>query len=52
MVKNLWQSSMQNTSSEKYKLRKIVLPILMKNMENNAHIYKIADELVEKLCKN
>ena len=43
---------MQNTSSEKYKLRKIVLPILMKNMGDNAHIYKIADELVEKLCKN
>ena len=43
---------MQNISLEKYKIRQIVLPILMKNMENNANIYKIADELVEKLCKN
>ena len=51
MVKNPWQLSMQSTSSEKHKLRQIVLPILMKNMENNAHIYKTADELIEKLCK-
>ena len=33
-------------------LRQIVLPILMRNMDNNTNIYKIADQLVESLCKN
>jgi len=32
-------------------LRQIVLPILMKNIESNTDIYKIADQLVESLCK-
>ncbi len=32
-------------------LRQIVLPILMKNMDNNTDIYKIADQLVKSLCK-
>ena len=32
-------------------LRQIVLPILMKNMDDNANIYKTADKLVETLCK-
>ena len=32
-------------------LRQIVLPVLMKNMNDNKDIYKIADQLVESLCK-
>jgi len=35
----------------KQELRQIVLPILMKNMDGNTNIYKIADQLVESLCK-
>ena len=35
----------------KQKLRRIVLPILMKNMDDNELIYKTADQLVETLCK-
>ena len=35
----------------KQELRQIVLPILMKNMDDNTNIYKIADQLVESLCK-
>ena len=32
-------------------LRRIVLPILMKNMDDNIRIYTTANELVEELCK-
>jgi len=35
----------------KQEIRQIVLPILMKNMGDNVSIYKIADQLVESLCK-
>ena len=33
------------------KIRQIVLPVLMKNMDDTKNIYKIADQLVESLCK-
>ena len=42
---------MLNTLSMEQELRQIILPILIKNMDSNAHIYKCADQLVESLCK-
>ena len=42
---------MLNTLSMEQELRQIVLPILMKNMNDNTLIYKTADQLVQTLCK-
>ena len=35
----------------KQELRQIVLPILMKNLDNTSDIYNCAEQLVEELCK-
>ena len=51
MVKNPWQSSMQNTSLEKYELRQYTLNILMSEFgstHSNKAIYECADEWVSK----
>ena len=51
MVKNPWQSSMQNTSLEKYELRQYTLNILMSEFgstHSNKDIYECADEWCSK----
>ena len=51
MVKNPWQSSMQNTSLEKYELRQYTLNILMSEFgrtHSNKAIYECADDWFSK----